>query len=215
MNEIIFFLQISVVSIGVLGAYKLGQQALVSFICLCAVLANLFVLKQISLFTLSVTASDVFTIGATLSLNVLQEYWGKESAQKAILISMGGLVFYTIISQLHLAYIPSANDTASFYYQGLLGFMPRLALASLISYFLSQQLDRFIYGLLRSKTPKHFVLRNYATLLISQLGDTILFSFLGLYGIVASIVPIILFSYGIKVIAILLATPCVALVKKW
>lgn len=214
MNELIFLAQIGIVSIGVLGAYKLGQQALVSFICLCAIVANIFVLKQISLFGLSVTAADAFIVGATLALNLLQESQGKQAAQKAIMISFWGLIFYAVVARMHLAYLPSAYDTTSPHYQALLEFMPRLTLASLIAYFVSQQLDRFLYGVLLARTSHYFVLRNYATLLTSQLLDTVLFAFLGLYGIVPNIGTIILFSYSVKVVTILLATPCVALAKR-
>jgi queuosine precursor transporter len=214
MNELIFLAQIGIVSIGVLGAYKLGSQALVSFICLCPVLANFFVLKQISLLGLSVTAADAFVVGATLALNLLQESQGKQSAQKAITISFWALVFYALVSYLHLCYTPSAYDTMSGHYQALLAIMPRLTVASLIAYFVSQQLDRFLYGVLLARTSGYFVLRNYTTLLASQLLDTVLFAFLGLSGAVPNIGTIILFSYSVKVITILLATPCVALTRR-
>ncbi len=214
MNELIFLLQIVTVCLGLLGAYKLGSHALVSFICLCAVLSNFFVLKQISLFGLSVTAADAFVVGVMLALNMLQEKKGEQKAQKAISISFWGLVFYTVVTQLHLAYTPSAYDTTAWAYTTLLHSMPRLTLASLAAYFISQKLNIFLYAFARERTHRFLLLRNYATLLISQLADTMLFAFLGLAGLVPNLWTIILFSFSVKVITISLATPCVTLVKR-
>src|SRR5207248_3354547 len=90
----------------------------------------------------------------------------------------------------------------------ILGFMPRIALASLTCYLISQYIDYLVYGFLKKKLVNRFLLiRNYGSMLISQLIDTILFSFLGLYGIVDSIGEIIIISYVIKVVAIALAAP--------
>jgi uncharacterized integral membrane protein (TIGR00697 family) len=62
---------------------------------------------------------------------------------------------------------------------------------------------------------KYFILRNYGSLIVSQAVDTVLFSFLGLYGIVSDISDIIFASYIIKILAILLATPFVAFARKF
>ncbi|PKN03248.1 hypothetical protein CVU75_03255 [Candidatus Dependentiae bacterium HGW-Dependentiae-1] len=214
MNELIFLLQIASICLGLLGAYKLGPHALVSFVCLCAVLANLFVLEQISLFGLSVTAADAFAVGAMIALNMLQEKEGTANAQKALIISFWGLIFYALVTQLHLAYLPSIYDTTAPAYQALLKFMPRLTLASLAAYFLSQKLNILLYALMRTRMRRFLMLRNYTTLLISQLADTLVFTFIGLHGLVPNLWTIILFSYSVKIVTIALATPCVALAKR-
>jgi hypothetical protein len=43
----------------------------------------------------------------------------------------------------------------------------------------------------------------------------VLFSFLGLYGIVDSMVDIIVVSFGVKCLIVLASTPLIALSKKW
>ena len=63
MNELIFLFHILLVLSFVLGALRLGKNALLSLLALQAILANLFVVKQISLFGFAVTCSDVFAIG--------------------------------------------------------------------------------------------------------------------------------------------------------
>ena len=72
MNELIFLFHL-VISLIFLGlAIRLGKIALGLYIGLSGVLANLFVVKQVQLFGLNATASDVFVIGGILGLNLLQ-----------------------------------------------------------------------------------------------------------------------------------------------
>jgi queuosine precursor transporter len=215
MNELIFFIYCITVSVAALCALALGKEALVALISIEWILANLFVLKQITLFGLAATASDALAIGATLSLNLLQEFYGRKIAQKTIWISFFGMVVYGIFSLLQLLYIPSSADTSNIYYRALMSPMPRIIIASLISYVITQQLEVLMYGFLKWRLgTDYFVIRNYVSLSITQLLDTILFSFLGLYGIVSNLGEIIIVSYTIKLVTIALSTPFLALSKK-
>jgi uncharacterized integral membrane protein (TIGR00697 family) len=119
-----------------------------------------------------------------------------------------------IASLFHLAYTPASFDTTQTAFVTLLAQSPRLIIASLTSYTLVQYFDTITYGVLFKKLDgKYFVLRNYFSMLSSQLFDTVLFSFLGLYGIVHSITEIIIVSYTIKVVNIILTTPFLLVVK--
>jgi len=210
-NELVFILHALLVGIGVLVATYWGQSALVAYIILQAILANLFITKQTTLFGLNATCSDAFVIGAVLGLNLLQEYYGNKSASSAIWTSFGLLVFYTCAAQIQLLYIPAAVDTMHDFFAALLSPMPRLTVASIIVYLIVQHLDAWLYGVLkRHWHTRDLVLRNYASIAITQLADTILFSFLALYGIVDNIFHIVLISYTIKVCAILMITPLIA-----
>ncbi len=210
MNELIFLLHSSLIGLTALIALAFGRSALVAFVCIACILANLFVLKQTTLFGLNATCSDAFTIGATIGLNLLQEYFGKAIARKTIWINFFLLVFYAVMSQLHLWYVPSSFDTTQSEFTALLGFMPRIVIASFTVYLIAQTADYYLYGWLkRVWTSRLLVIRNYASISISQFLDTVLFSFLGLYGIIENIGEVILISYAIKLVAIFVATPFV------
>jgi uncharacterized integral membrane protein (TIGR00697 family) len=207
MNELIFILHILLVIALSLGALRMGKQALSTLAALMAVLANLFVLKQMKLFGWNVTCSDVFAVGITLNLNLLQEYFGKESARQTIWICFFSMLFFGLMSQIQLLYIPSLDDTAHVHYFSLLSPAPRLLLASLASFFLVQQVDLKFFGFLKRKFPKwDWSTRNLIALFNSQLLDTLLFSVLGLYRIVSSILDIIILSFAIKMIIVLSMT---------
>jgi len=211
MNELIFLLSLSIVSCAALGALKLGKEALVALICLQWVLTNLFVTKQILLFGYNVTTSDALAVGATLSLNLVQEYFGKELAKKAIFIGFCSTIFYTLLSWLQLLYCPSPADTAHIHFCALLDPMPRLVIASLVTYLIVQFFDYRLYGFLKKNHPSSFILRNYISVGVTQLLDTVLFSFLGLYGIITPLLPMMLMSYGIKIAVTALAVPFISL----
>ncbi|MCK5632734.1 queuosine precursor transporter [bacterium] len=215
MNELIFIAQSSAIALGSLVALWLGKEALVAFICMLSVLSNFFVLKQISLCGLQSTAAESFSIGAILGLHLLQEYFGSKIAKKAIWICFFCLFLYITVSQMHLWYTPGAFDIQHNHFHSLLQFTPRIAFASLFSYFFVHTFDRYLYQQwLKKFGHSHLVWRNYALLSLSQLLDTILFTFLGLWGLVHNATHIIIVCYITKMAAILITTPFVALSKK-
>ncbi len=215
MNEFIFILQLLLLLLPLLAAVRLGKEALICWVVISAILANLFVLKQITLFGFSATASDTLAVSSILALNLTQEHFGQESAKKATLISFWALLLFAGLSHLHLLYAPSSADTTQGAYQLLLKPAVRLFLASLTAFFLTQRFDLFFFAKLKNWLPHApFWLRSSTSSLSSQLLDTVLFSFLGLYGQVESIFSIICISFTIKTVVVLLAAPFTALSKR-
>lgn len=222
LNEIIFLIYILVISTNLLIALKISKEALISLICVQVILVNLFVVKEIRLFNLIATASDALSVGITLGLNLLQEYFSKKDAQKTVWISFLCSIFYSIVTKLHLLYKPDTqNFNISQCFNMILGSTPRIIIASLVVYLITQNLDCLIYNYLTNKVnKKYFILKNYGSAIITQFLDTVLFSFFGLYKInqnfnsVSIIVQIIIISYTIKLIVIFIATPFLALSKK-
>ena len=206
LNELIFFGHILVVSVFAAIALKLKKEALIALISVQAILANVFVTKQILFYGFCVTCTDIFTVGISLCLNFLQEYYDKKTAQKTIWISFFCLIFYLIMSQIHLLYLPAEIDIYNKHFIKLFAPMPRIIIASMLAYLISQYIDTNVYGFLKIRI-NNFVLRNYGSIFVSQLVDTALFSFLGLYGIVDNIWHIIFISFLIKLISIIIIVP--------
>lgn len=214
MNEILFFIQTFLIVGFALAALKLGQSALVAWVAIQALIANLFVLKQITLFGFDVTASDAYAIGSLLGLNFLQEFFGRKEANKATWICFFFMFFFTLIAQLHLFFEPSLHDVTQSAFLTLLSPSPRLLMASMGVFFLVQQFDVRFFDFLKKTFPHaSFALRTTIALVISQFLDTLLFSFVGLYGIVISVVDIIIISYFVKLAVIFCFTSLVKWVK--
>lgn len=216
INEIFFLAQIILVVGFSLGAVRLGAHALIALIALQGVLANLFVVKQMSLFGLVVTCSDVFAIGSILGLNLLQEHFGKKEAQKAIQISFITLVFFVFVSQIHLLYAPASVDRTHEAFVSILESAPRIVLASIFVYYLVQKIDVALFGRLKGWFGgRRLGLRMGISLVFTQWIDTVLFSFLGLFGLVESIFSVIAVSFAVKCLVIGMSAPLVALSRRF
>lgn len=209
-NELIFITHSLVMSISTLICLAIGKDALIAFVCTATILANLFVTKQIVLGGFIVTAADAFTIGAVMALNMLQEYFGSKSAIRAIWISFFMAAFVAILGQIHLWYAPALCDTMHEHFYALLCHSTRIIAASLTSYLICQHLDRTLFAWLSQRFSGHLmIVRFCSSTLIAQLLDTLLFSFLGLYGIVESLSDIVLVSYLVKLCAVALTIPTI------
>ncbi|MBU4269635.1 queuosine precursor transporter [Candidatus Dependentiae bacterium] len=216
MNELIFFLHIISVVVATFLALRLGKSALVGLICLETVLSNLFVLKQMTIFGLNATCADVFVIGIVLGINLLQEYFGIEFSKKTIKISFFAMFFYLLMSFIHLSYIPSQHDWAHILFNEILRFTPRIVIASMFAYFVSLRFNASFYARLNEKFDgKYLVLRNIISIIFTQLIDTIIFVFVGLFGIVGSPVQVIVVGFSIKVLITFIAMPIIGFTKKY
>ncbi len=201
MNELLFFSHIFALILATFVALRLGPKALAILSSVMILLANLFITKQVRLFGLEVTATDAYTVGSLLCLNLYSELTSKKEAIKLSQINIFILLFFTMAATFQIAYEPTPSDTAHLPFQQILSTTPRIFFSSILTYIVSQRLDLFLFTNLRKKLP--LTLSMIFSLLVSQAFDTIVFSYAALYNIVQSILSIIVFSYVIKVVALL------------
>lgn len=216
MNEFLFVFQILALLFFLGGALYLGKEALIVYICLCALLANWFVIQQITLFSLTVTASDSFIIGAMLGSNLLQEYYGKEAAKKGLFLSFFALALFLVLSLIHIFYLPAPQDTTHSSFVVVLQRTPRIIVSSISVFFLVQRWDLWFFSYLQKKFSFHKLqLRLGISLFVSQLLDTLLFSYLALYGEVAFFWHIVFLSVMIKIGIISASSWILFCCRKW
>lgn len=198
----------------ILFTLRLGERALHAWLCVIAVSMNLFVTKQISLFGLDITATDALAVSYLLGFNLLQEFYGKETARSHLLISFLVSSGFVLLSLFHLAYEPNAFDLADPAFRLILSPLPRIIGASLLTFVVVQAFDIFFFGWLREKFEgKQLMMRLIVCLMFSQIIDTVLFSFLGLYGQVGNLFDIMVVSLGFKYIVIFFSAPIGAYAK--
>ncbi len=215
MNALVLSLHITAICSLTLTALRYGKELVIAWLCLLALAMNLFVLKQIDLFGLSVTSSDALAVGYLLGLNLIQEFFGKQMARKTVWISFFVSTSFVLLSQIQLAYTPNAYDLAQPHFAFLFSPMPRIMLASLFSFVVIQLVDLAFFGFLRNKTGGRFLtVRITLALLLSQTLDTLLFSYLGLYGLVENLGHIIILSLAVKGLVILCTSPFVLFSKR-
>jgi len=209
-NEFIFFLMIIVVLSMTLFMFRMGKTWLYAYIAVCIVLANIFVTKQFTLFGLSATGGNI-TYGAIfLVTDMLCEHYGKEAGRKAVLIGFFAAVFYLITSQFILLIKPSEYDTVHEGMKAIFSFAPRIVLASMIAYLVSQFHDIWAYHTIRKITNNRMLwLRNNASTWTSQLIDSIIFSLIAFVGVfpMKIVLQIVLSTYLLKIIVAAIDTP--------
>lgn len=194
---------------------RVGKEASIAYLAVLGIAANLFVHKQIDLFGLSVTCSDALAVGYLLGANLVQEFFGRDSAKKTIWISLFLSAAFVLLSFIHLAYVPNIYDTTHSHFTVLLKPMPRIMVASVLSFLIVQLLDLRFFSYLRNKTAGRFLpARIFLSAVLSHGLDTLLFSFLGLYGIVHDIASVMFFSFIVKMGVVAISTPFVLFSKR-
>lgn len=202
-NVIVFQLHVFFICLVSLCMLRLGERALNAWLCVLAISMNLFVTKQISIGWLEVTASDSIAGSYLLGLCLIQEHFGRKSAQQHVIFAFSCAIGFLGLSYFHLLYTPNQYDTMHRVHSSTLQCMPRLVIASLTSFLLIQVVDISIFQRLRAYFDgKFFVLRTLITLAISNTLDTLIFTFLGLWGLVGNLWHIIAFSLLIKFLCV-------------
>lgn len=214
MNELLFFTHAFLVVFFLLIAFLLGKNTLIAFVSICWLFANFFITKQILFCGLQCTASDVYVIGAILGTSILQEFFGKKTAVETVWTSFFLLGLFVSMSTLHLLYQPSSSDIMHESFHRLLQPMPRLAISSFVAFFIVTRLEIALLTRLKRYPIIPFALRSLTATTLVLLVDTLLFAFLGLWGLVQSLFDVCLVSYTIKMIITLLLSPFLSLTKR-
>lgn len=215
MNEFYFLLHIIVLMFFLFFSYRIGKGALACFFAISNLFANLFVTKQISLFNMDITATDAYTVCGILSLNIIQEYFGKKTASNIIYASTLMLVYFFIAGQIHLAYTPNVFDQMQYAFQEILSSTPRIVLSSIGIAFLSQKIDLIFFSLLKKKfTTLSFLQRSSLSFILSQSIDTVLFTYLAIGHLIKNRGDVILFSMIVKILSFGIGISIISLYKK-
>ena len=184
-NELLWLILI-IANFGLtLLAFRLwGKLGLFVFAILSIMLANIQALKQVELFGLNGSMGDISYIGVYLISDILSENYGKDTAKKIIWLGMFSVLAVTIIMYLSLQLIPSEYDQAQSALNNIFAIFPRLVIASLCAFFVSQSYDVFAYQFWRKRFPAHryLWLRNGMSTLISQLMDNAIFTIIAFIG---------------------------------
>lgn len=186
MNELLWILLIIANFSLTLFAFRLwGKLGLFVFAVLSIIMANILALQQVTLFGLSASMGDISYIGMYLISDILSENYGQRIAKKIIWLGMFSVFAVTIIMHLSLQLTPNAYDHIQPALSSIFSFFPRLMLASICAFFISQNYDIIAYQFWRKKFPayRYIWLRNGMSTLSSQLLDNAIFTLMAFYGL--------------------------------
>ena len=218
-NELLIITSFVTIYGGVVAFYRFfGKNGLLAFNVLATLLANIEVLLLVKAFGVEMTLGNVMFASTFLITDIMSENHSRKDANRAVVISTFCSLIFIAISQMWLLYTPGENDWASGAFHTIFSSTPRIVCASLLVYLISQLTDVWLYHKWWEWCRKRFGdekkglwIRSNGSTMVSQLLNTLLYTFFAFYGTydIKTLMSIFISSYIIYIITSLLDTPFV------
>jgi queuosine precursor transporter len=217
-NELLWLAMLLANFLLIIFAYKLfGKWGLIMWIPVSVIVANIQVVQTVKLFGLAATLGNIVYATSFLVTDILSENYGKQEAKKAVWIGFFSLISMTLLMNLALYFKPLEGDEFALITHEatatIFKLMPRIAVASLIAYLLSQRHDVWAFHLWKKRFHKEnqLWLRNNLSTMISQLIDSSVFVLIAFYGVFETgvLIEIFITTYFLKWIVAAADTPFV------
>lgn len=126
------------------------------------------------LFPIAYIFGDIFT-----------EVYGYRKARRAILVGFAAMVL-AALTFMAVQYLPPAADyTNQAAFEAVLGFVPRIVLASLAGFLVGQFVNSVVLAKLKVKTKgKYLGVRLIGSTVFGELADTVVFCTIAFYGVI-------------------------------
>jgi uncharacterized integral membrane protein (TIGR00697 family) len=218
-NELIFLLELIADFCLCLLVYKwLRRDGLVMLIVLHIIMCNIAVVKEVELFGIQATLGNI-AYGVTFWItDLISEKYGKRQAKRGVLISFVALVAFSLMMLFVPYYIPGPSDRFNDIVTRLFTFVPRLTLASLTAFLISQLYDVWMFNFIRELTQaRHLWLRYIVATFLSQLIDTLVFCTLAFIGIFSwpVLIQVYISTWLLKLLVGFLDTPFIYFATRW
>lgn len=210
-NELLWLIFIIFDLCAVLLAFRLwGRNGLYAVIACSGIICNIQVVVTVELFGMVATLGNVVYSSIFLATDILSEHYGRREARRGVWIGFYSLVWATIAMQFAIHFTPDESDFMIGHLRELFGVMPRVVVASLAAYIISQHHDIWSFLFWKEKTAgKHLWLRNNLSTWVSQLIDSVVFTAVAFLGVfeMSVLIQIVITTYVLKIIVALIDTP--------
>jgi uncharacterized integral membrane protein (TIGR00697 family) len=218
MNNLLLIISIiGIFSIMLLIKKFLGKEGLIGWMGIASILANIMIIKSVDLLGISSTLGNVLFASNFLATDILTENYGYEEAKKGIKFGIISVLVFMLITQVAVLYIPNSEDIAQKSFETLFSLVPRITIASVSLFALSNIIDIKLYEYLRKKTNgKKMWLRNNLCTILCNGGENFIF-YLIAFGGIMNIQTIIAVGISATIIETLIAlcdTPFLYISKK-
>jgi len=194
-----------------------GRVGLYTLLVMNIIICNLQVMKIIQLFGMTTTLGNILYASVFFSTDVLGEMYGKKEARRGVWLGFAMLVLATLYMQAALLFTPGESDFISPALTQLFSLYPRVVIASLAAYLLSQLHDVWAYDFWKLRARGRFLwLRNNASTMVSQLIDSIVFCTIAFWGVfpLTDFMQIMLTTYILKFAIAAADTPFIYLARR-
>jgi len=155
-----------------------GKLGIFIWIVAATILANIQVTKMVVLFGFDANLGNILYGTIFLGTDVLNELFGKKEAKKAVFMGFSVMIITIITMTIALQFIPHPEDFANDSLTVIFGYLPRLLLASLTAFLISQFIDVNIFDKIKERLPENkflWIRNNLSTMILSLLTQSFLF----------------------------------------
>ncbi len=210
-NEVLWLVFILFDLSAVMLAFRLwGKTGLYAMIACAGIVCNIQVVVTIELFGLVATLGNIVYASIFLATDILSEHYGASEARKGVWIGFFSLAWATFAMQFAIHFIPDESDFMLVHLKEIFSLMPRVVLASLVAYLVSQHHDIWAFAFWKQKmSGKYLWFRNNASTFVSQLADSIVFTLIAFLGVFETeiLLQIVATTYILKLIVAVIDTP--------
>ena len=187
-NVLLIFINIIVTfSMVVLIEKIFKKEGLYVWAAIALIMANILECQTVGLFNgFTSTCGNVLFASVFLATDIMSEKYGSEYSKKAIKLAVVAMIAFTIIMQIGLLFTPDETDFAHDAMTTLFSLNLRISVSSIVMFFISNNLDIFLFEKIKKKLPNQLWVRNNVATIISNVLENyffIFFAFVGLYDI--------------------------------
>ena len=187
-NVLLIFINIIVTfSIVILIEKLFKKEGLYVWAAIALIMANILECQTVGLFNgFTSTCGNVLFASVFLATDIMSEKYGSEYSRKAIKMAVFAMIAFTAIMQIGLLFTPDETDFAHESMTTLFGLNLRISISSIVMFFISNNLDIFLFEKIKNKLPNQLWVRNNVATMISNVLENyffIFFAFVGIYDI--------------------------------
>ena len=177
MNTGLLFISIVLVFGSLLLVYKLiGKSGIIGYMGVATIIANIMICKSVDLLGMSATLGNVMFASNFLATDILTENYGVKEAKKGVIFALFAAVGFLVTTQIALQFRANAYDFAQDSMETLFTLTPRITLASVSLFAVSNYVDVKLYDYMRRKSNgRHMWLRNNICTVLSNCTENFLF----------------------------------------
>jgi uncharacterized integral membrane protein (TIGR00697 family) len=172
--------------------------------------ANIIAVKLVAIGGWVVPAGVIAYPLTFLLSDVISELYGRKTAGRVVWIGFGASLVMVLLIYVARVLPSAAIWEGGAAYEAVFGMVPRVVLASMLAYLVSQHHDVIAFHFWRRATGGRYLwLRNNASTVVSQALDTTIFIAVAFWGLLPNAVVwnLMLTQFVIKIIIAVLDTP--------
>lgn len=201
--------------------YDLISVAFVAFLLISNIAATKLIALNVGVTTLIFDGGAILFPFTYILGDVLSEVYGFSKAKRTILLGFVLSILASVIFLVVGALPPADSYDQQEAFVAVLGFVPRIVLASVLGYLAGQLLNAWVLVRIKHRWgSEHLWARLIGSTLVGELADTVIFCTIAFYGVItgAEFVNYVVVGYvykvAVEILALPLTYPTIAVVKR-